>query len=163
MCAQVASTAGYVLSQIVEADKSLGILVAGTVQQMLLRPKTSPRGKYYAVVFLNQLVLSKYTTDLANQLMRIYFALFEACLEGDASKSKILSALLTGVNRAFPYSQLDAEFMTSRLNALFRLVHTTSFNTSVQALRLLSQVCCMLVAFMVLRLHRVCNAVIVFC
>ena len=79
--AQVASTAGYALSQIVEANRELSLLVAGTVQQMVLRPKTSPRGKYYAVVFLNQLVLSKATSELANQLMRIYFALFEASVE----------------------------------------------------------------------------------
>ena len=185
--AQVASTAGYALSQIVEANRELSLLVAGTVQQMVLRPKTSPRGKYYAVVFLNQLVLSKATSELANQLMRIYFALFEASVEVwplslcavlrvgctverrqtavaaavvgvasdglvawcvctcaaaqvDTGKSKILAALLTGVNRAFPYSSLDKDFMTARVNALFRLVHTSSFNTSIQALRLLHQV-----------------------
>jgi ribosome biogenesis protein MAK21 len=137
---QVASTAGYVLSQLVEAHKDLSVLVAGTVQQMVLRPKTTPRGKYYAVVFLNQLVLTKGSSELPNTLMRIYFALFEACLEGTGAKSKLLAALLTGVNRAFPYSALDADFMAARVNALFRIVHTTTFNTSVQALRLLSQV-----------------------
>lgn len=138
---KVASTAGYVLSQLVEAHKDLSVLVAGTVQQMVLRPKTTPRGKYYAVVFLNQLVLTKGSSELPNTLMRIYFALFEACLEGTGAKSKLLAALLTGVNRAFPYSALDADFMAARVNALFRIVHTTTFNTSVQALRLLSQVC----------------------
>jgi hypothetical protein len=125
----------------VEAHQDLSVLVAGTVQQMVLRPKTTPRGQYYAVVFLNQLVLNKTSSELANALMRIYFALFEACIESSGgAKSKLLAAVLTGVNRAFPYSSLDAEFMASRVNSLFRIVHTTPFNSSVQALRLLFQV-----------------------
>ena len=59
--------------------------------------------------------------------------------KGDVD-SKIIAALLTGVNRAFPFTQLDDEVYDKQTNALFRVVHVTSFNTSVQALMLLLHV-----------------------
>jgi hypothetical protein len=129
------------LTKVAESHhRDLASTVAGTVQQLLLRDKASPRAKYYAVVFLNQLVLSKRTLELANHLMKIYFSVFEWALGADEGKSKLVAAVLTGVNRALPFCSLDKDFLTSRMDGIFRLVHTSSFNTSVQALRLLLQV-----------------------
>lgn len=54
--------------------------------------------------------------------------------------SKLLSALLTGVNRAFPYATIDDSVFDEQTDLLFRVVHHSTFNTSVQALMLLYQV-----------------------
>jgi len=55
--------------------------------------------------------------------------------------SRILSALLTGVNRAFPYVSTDEAdvIIEKETRVLFQLVHSKSFNIGVQALMLLYQ------------------------
>ncbi|QLG70388.1 hypothetical protein HG535_0A03270 [Zygotorulaspora mrakii] len=54
--------------------------------------------------------------------------------------SKLFSALLTGVNRAFPFAQLSAKVYEAHLETLFKITHSSNFNTSVQALVLINQV-----------------------
>ena len=54
--------------------------------------------------------------------------------------SKLFSALLTGINRAFPFAQLPAAVYEAHLETLFRITHSANFNTSVQALVLINQV-----------------------
>ncbi|CAN0507927.1 unnamed protein product, partial [Discosporangium mesarthrocarpum] len=54
--------------------------------------------------------------------------------------SRLLSALLTGVNRARPYLGPGDRSLEGRVDALFRIVHTGSFSTATQALTLLFQV-----------------------
>ncbi|XP_068659944.1 protein SLOW WALKER 2 [Aristolochia californica] len=56
--------------------------------------------------------------------------------------SRILSALLTGVNRAFPYIPNDEadDVIEVQTTILFKLVHSRNFNVGVQALMLLFQI-----------------------
>ncbi|CAN1287348.1 Protein SLOW WALKER 2 [Linum perenne] len=56
--------------------------------------------------------------------------------------SRILSTLLTGVNRAFPYvSSTEAEHIVEdQTPMLFQLVHSNNFNVGVQALMLLDKI-----------------------
>lgn len=54
--------------------------------------------------------------------------------------SKLFSAILTGMNRAFPFAQLPSSIYESHLDTLFRITHSANFNTSVQALSLIHQV-----------------------
>ncbi|XP_010033666.2 CCAAT/enhancer-binding protein zeta [Eucalyptus grandis] len=56
--------------------------------------------------------------------------------------SRILSVLLTGVNRAFPYvSNNEADdFVEVQTPLLFRLVHSNNFNVGIQALMLLNKI-----------------------
>lgn len=71
---------------------------------------------------------------------------------------KLVSAILTGVNRAVPFSQaeqstyvsstqfqfyesiLTCTRLESHLDTLFRITHSSNFNTSIQALMLIQQV-----------------------
>ncbi|KAK8440946.1 hypothetical protein B9J08_02245 [Candidozyma auris] len=48
--------------------------------------------------------------------------------------SKMFSAILTGLNRALPFSELPSEIYTRHMETLFKITHSTNFNTSVQAL-----------------------------
>ncbi|CAH8359277.1 unnamed protein product [Eruca vesicaria subsp. sativa] len=56
--------------------------------------------------------------------------------------SRILSALLTGVNRAFPYVSTDEadDIVESQTPVLFKLVHSKNFNVGVQSLMLLDKI-----------------------
>ncbi|KAI5476912.1 CCAAT-box-binding transcription factor [Pseudohyphozyma bogoriensis] len=62
--------------------------------------------------------------------------------EGEVSEtdSKLVAAVLTGVNRAFPFAKLDDEAFKKRLDTLFRITHTGTFNVSIQALMLIYHV-----------------------
>ncbi|QLL32895.1 hypothetical protein HG536_0D04170 [Torulaspora globosa] len=54
--------------------------------------------------------------------------------------SKLFNALLTGVNRAFPFARVPASVYEAHLETLFKITHSSNFNTSVQALVLINQV-----------------------
>ncbi|KAH9305569.1 hypothetical protein KI387_009973, partial [Taxus chinensis] len=55
--------------------------------------------------------------------------------------SRLLSALLTGINRSFPYVSTDEadDIIQKQTPVLFQLVHSKNFNIGVQALMLLYQ------------------------
>ncbi|KAH9618499.1 hypothetical protein KSS87_013100 [Heliosperma pusillum] len=109
---------------------------------------------------------------VAKRLVDVYFALFKVLVSGtdndpriernketrkssakdnkgkDASEShveldsRLLSALLTGVNRAFPFVSGDEadEVVDVQTPVLFRLVHSQNFNVGIQALMLLDKI-----------------------
>ncbi|KAK3906819.1 ribosome biogenesis protein MAK21 [Staphylotrichum tortipilum] len=52
---------------------------------------------------------------------------------------KLVSALLTGVNRAIPFATAEDSTLEKHLDTLFRITHSSNFNTSVQALMLMQQ------------------------
>ena len=56
-------------------------------------------------------------------------------------REKLLSAVLTGVNRAMPYAKADDEVFDKHMDTLFRVTHSSNFNTSMQALMLIQQLC----------------------
>lgn len=131
-------------------------IVASIESDLLFRPGQSLHAKYYAIITLNQTVLSGKEEGVARKLLDIYFSLFVELLErpsaekpsnlevntkilnskgevqggGGASgkkaqrkvktkqkntgsdeetREKMLSAVLTGVNRAMPYTTTDDE------------------------------------------------------
>ena len=51
-----------------------------------------------------------------------------------------VSALLTGVHRAFPFAKIDSEMMTAQIETMFKIAHMSSFNIAIHAFMLLFQV-----------------------
>ncbi|KAL2652822.1 hypothetical protein R1flu_020950 [Riccia fluitans] len=178
---KVASNASYLLSCLLTTHPNMKKVVVDEVDAFVFRPHVGLRARYYAAIFLNQIILSVKGDGpkLAKQLIDLYFALFKAVTtaeddvkdgdrNGNAKKekkgkrkdkwrqldkgkslatdfttevdSRLLIALLTGVNRAFPYiSAEDLDTVTQENSVLFRLVHSSNFNVAVQALMLLHQ------------------------
>ncbi|KAG0213652.1 CBF/Mak21 family-domain-containing protein [Mortierella sp. GBAus27b] len=58
----------------------------------------------------------------------------------DAENSKMIAAVLTGVNRAFPFAKIEDKVFADHMDVIFRITHTGTFNTSIQALRLVFRV-----------------------
>ncbi|RDA90529.1 hypothetical protein CP533_4145 [Ophiocordyceps camponoti-saundersi (nom. inval.)] len=58
--------------------------------------------------------------------------------ETEAS-DKLVSAILTGVNRAVPFVAANDAIMEHHLDTLFRIAHSTNLNTGIQALLLIQQ------------------------
>ncbi|KAL9595138.1 MAG: hypothetical protein Q9219_006626 [cf. Caloplaca sp. 3 TL-2023] len=57
----------------------------------------------------------------------------------DDLREKMLSAVLTGVNRAVPFANTNDDIFEKHMDTLFRITHSSNFNTSIQALMLIQQ------------------------
>ena len=88
-------------------------------------------------------------SSLPASLINTYFRLFEVAVSKSRSddsnsssgmKSRLLSALLTGVNRAHPYLPEKDKDLEEHIDSLYRVVHTGPPSASTQALMLLFHV-----------------------
>lgn len=170
---KIASRASYLLLQLEQAHPLMKPTIITAVEEFVFRPGQPLHAKYYAVITLNQTILSTKEEKVASQLIDIYFALFVALLKSpkdqatpkakskdkkgkkkkgkskaeeakqqqhdDQMKEKVISAVLTGVNRAYPFATSDSERLTKHIDTLFRITHSSNFNTSIQALLLIQQ------------------------
>ncbi|KAK2489705.1 hypothetical protein MC885_017854 [Smutsia gigantea] len=137
---RIATKASHLLETLLCKHPNMKGVVCSEVERLLFRSNISSKAQYYAVCFLNQMVLSHEESELANKLVTLYFCFFRTCIKKKDIESKMLGALLTGVNRAFPYSQTGDDKVREQVDTLFRVLHIVNFNTSVQALMLLFQV-----------------------
>jgi ribosome biogenesis protein MAK21 len=191
---KIASRASYLLLQLEQTHPMMKPLIIKGVEELLFRPGQSQHAKYYAIITLNQTVLSLKEAEVAMQLLDIYFGMFVTLLkpapsgkpgpqgkpqgkpgkkgpkskgrnqpakgeaQDDEMREKLTSGVLTGVNRAYPFTDADSDRcvyfnpikrdikytnMLSRLSkhidTLFRITHSSNFNTSIQALMLIQQ------------------------
>ncbi|XP_016074432.1 PREDICTED: CCAAT/enhancer-binding protein zeta [Miniopterus natalensis] len=137
---RIATKASHLLETLLCKHPNMKGVVCGEVERLLFRSNISFKAQYYAICFLNQMVLSHEESELANKLITLYFCFFRTCIKKKDIESKMLSALLTGVNRAYPYSQTGDDKVREQVDTLFKVLHIVNFNTSVQALMLLFQV-----------------------
>ena len=84
-------------------------VVVGETESVLYRSNQSPESTYHVLAFLNQMVFSSERHEVPTRLMNLYFGFFsaEVAKQKKQLNQKILLALLTGVNRAFPYAKRD--------------------------------------------------------
>ncbi|KAJ8270964.1 hypothetical protein GJAV_G00121250 [Gymnothorax javanicus] len=137
---KMASKASYLLETLLHSHPNMKSVVCAEVERLMFRPNVQAKAQYYAVCFLNQILLSHEEADLAGKLITIYFSFFRTCVKKKDVESKMLSALLSGVNRAYPYARTGDDKIKEQLDTLFKVVHIVKFNTAVQALMLLFQV-----------------------
>ncbi|ELW63963.1 CCAAT/enhancer-binding protein zeta [Tupaia chinensis] len=137
---RIAAKASHLLETLLSKHPNMKGVVCGEVERLLFRSNISSKAQYYAICFLNQMVLSHEESDLANKLITLYFCFFRTCIKKKDIESKMLSALLTGVNRAYPYAQSGDDKVREQVDTLFKVLHAVNFSTSVQALMLLFQV-----------------------
>lgn len=177
---KIASKASYLLLLLSQKHPNMVDVVVRETRMNIERSNATGRMRYYALIFLNQIVLRKSAPQTANSLIELYFAVFarmaavdaqvaqekkeapkrpkfvhkkknasappkksheNAEADAEAEREKLLAAILTGVNRAFPFSDIPADRLDAYVDALFRIVHGANFNASVQALTLLFNMC----------------------
>lgn len=145
---KIASKASFLLLQLQTTHPLMKPIIISSIESdLLFRPGQSSHARYYAIITLNQVVLSRQEVEVADKLLEIYFGLFVSLLKkpkievapevqvnkkGEKQggggqkgkkakekanrkekqtqteedlKDKMISAVLTGVNRAFPFSQ----------------------------------------------------------
>ncbi|XP_022088681.1 CCAAT/enhancer-binding protein zeta-like [Acanthaster planci] len=137
---KIAARAVHLLQKLVEVHINMKGVVVSEVESLLYRANVSSKAQYYAICFLNQLILSHDEPDLATKLIVVYFSFFKACMRKQDAEQKMLGAVLTGVNRAYPFSNVGDERVGEQTDSLFKVVHIAPFNTGIQALLLLKQV-----------------------
>ncbi|XP_047638229.1 CCAAT/enhancer-binding protein zeta [Phacochoerus africanus] len=137
---RIATKASHLLETLLCKHPNMKGVVCSEVERLLFRSNISSKAQYYAICFLNQMALSHEESELANKLITLYFCFFRTCIKKKDIESKMLSALLTGVNRAYPYAQTGDDKVREQVDTLFKVLHIVNFNTSVQALMLLFQV-----------------------
>ncbi|XP_034017542.1 CCAAT/enhancer-binding protein zeta isoform X2 [Thalassophryne amazonica] len=137
---KTAAKASYLLETLLHKHPNMKVVVCSEVERLMFRANVSAKAQYYSVCFLNQVVLSHSEAELASRLIAIYFSFFRVCIKKKDIESKMLSGLLSGVNKAYPYASAGDEKVKEQLDTLFKVVHLAKFNTAVQALMLLFQV-----------------------
>jgi len=150
---KISSKTSFLLTQLVSKHPNMQEIVVSEVERMMYRPNVSEKAQYYGIIFLNQIVLSHQKKNIASKLISVYFTFFKVLANkkvskkakklksGDSSQeTKLISGLLTGVNRAFPYAQGEDADYEDHINTLFKLTHTKHLSTSLQALMLIYQV-----------------------
>ncbi|XP_045507814.1 CCAAT/enhancer-binding protein zeta [Colias croceus] len=137
----VASKVIYHLCQLLFNHPNMKSVVLAEIEKMLFRSNISPRAQYYGICFLNQFYLGKDDSKIAEGLIRIYFSFFKASIKKGDIDSRLMSAILTGVKRAYPFA--DAERLTdttAHIDAMHKLVHLAGLNVAIHALALLYHV-----------------------
>ncbi|KAA0708953.1 CCAAT/enhancer-binding protein zeta CCAAT-box-binding transcription factor [Triplophysa tibetana] len=137
---KMASKAVYLLEMVLHKHPNMKGVVCLEVERIMFRSNIHPKAQYYGTCFLNQVVLSHNEAELSTKLITIYFAFFYTCIAKKGVESKMLSALLSGVNRAYPYANIGDDKVAEQVDTLFKVVQSVKFNTAVQALMLLFQV-----------------------
>jgi len=157
---KTAAAAAHNLRRVLQTHPAMSSTIAREVQQLSYRPNLNSQSVYNCVTFLNQLQFTRGDHELPVTLCDTYFRLFEyatmrdgkkECKKGKSSKtskdsttkadaalkSKLLSALLTGVNRAHPYLPANHLDDSEHVDSLYRISHNDNASLSVQALQLL--------------------------
>jgi len=137
---KLAAHTAHLLTKLVEKHPNMKQVIVIEVERLLYRSNITPKAQYYAICFLNQIVLSNKEKDIAKRLVTIYFSFFRIFVKKRDLDSKMLAGLLSGVNRAWRFAKMDRDSLKAELDTLYRLVPTTNFNTALQSLLLLQQV-----------------------
>lgn len=137
---KVASKAIYSLVQLLQIHPNMKFVVMEETEKLLFRPNVGHRAQYYGICFLSQFLLTVDEALLARSLIQIYFSFFKACVKKGEVDSRLMSALLIGVNRAYPYAKQEMDKMLEHIDTMYRVVHHATFNVSMHTLLLLFQV-----------------------
>jgi ribosome biogenesis protein MAK21 len=169
---KIAAKASYFILKLESAHPQMKSIILHEMENLIFRPNTSIHAHYYAIITMNQTILTSRDVAVANRLVEVYFMLFVKLLRKDFTRqensnpkkkirgkkrrgavkweelnpqeeevnSKTLSAVLTGVNRAFPFSKVESDVFEKHMDILFMITHDGNFNTAIQALILIFQV-----------------------
>lgn len=146
LVSKISDQTGNVTSKCIELLKSLmkkhpamKRVVIREVHDLIFRDTASTRTVYSGIVFLSQVPLNDKERSVAALLVEGFIVIFEKAVSKEDMRARLMSALLTGINKAFPFLK-DASALESHTGELFRIAHGDSFSSATQALTLLSHI-----------------------
>ncbi|ORX44109.1 CBF-domain-containing protein [Hesseltinella vesiculosa] len=78
---KVAAKASQKLIELLVQHPGMKMYVVREIEQLILQPKSSPRSQYYAMVTLNQTILTAKDAAVANKLIELYFTFFRRLMQ----------------------------------------------------------------------------------
>lgn len=149
---KIAAKTSQLLVELLIQHPGMKMFVIRELEQLVLHPNTSDKSQYYAVITMNQTILTSKDTNVANKLIELYFTFFRKLLkivedeekaelknknkvdeeeqveekknekqkkrekenkkkqeELEDHQTKMIAAILTGVNRAFHFANISDE------------------------------------------------------
>ncbi|KAK9509871.1 hypothetical protein O3M35_004769 [Rhynocoris fuscipes] len=137
---KVVSKVIYCITQLLRIHPNMKQIVMNEIEKVLFRPNISSRTQYYCICSLSQFIFSIHDTEIARNIITIYFSFFKALIKKGEIDSRLMGALLMGVKRAHPYAKLNSNAMMEHIDTLYKLVHLTPFNIALHALTLLQEI-----------------------
>lgn len=137
---KVASKAVFCINKLLYEHPNMKLVILREIEKLLFRKNVAQRTQYYAICLLTQFALNRNDNVIAATLIEVYFAFFKACLKKGEPDSRMMAAILMGVNRAYPFATIDSKILNEHVNSVYKVVHLGSFNVSLNALNLLHQV-----------------------
>ncbi|KOC64166.1 CCAAT/enhancer-binding protein zeta [Habropoda laboriosa] len=116
---KVGSKVIFCLNKLLHEHPNMKSVVLREVEKLLFRKNVAQRAQYYAICLLTQFFLKKDDEKIASTLM---------------------AAILTGVNRAYPFAKIDSNILHDHIDSVYKVVHVGTFNVSLNALNLLYQI-----------------------
>lgn len=139
--AKLAATAGHFVEKAVNSDKEeIRMRTIKYVRIFLARPNQTHRAQFYAASLLSRIKLIRGNSAMANEMIKIYLDLYTTLMKGDKVDSKMMSAILTGIHRAYPYSHLANDVFEQHIQTLYTLVHQVNFRMRVVAMTLIKNI-----------------------
>lgn len=138
---RIATTAGHLVEKAINSEKAETRLKAiKCVQRFLKRPRQTLKARYYAISLLTRIKLLKDNHEMANQLIDTYLDLYTTLTKEKNLDSKLMSAILVGIHRAYPYSRVKNDVFEQHLQTLYSLVHQVNFRMRVVAMVLIKNI-----------------------
>lgn len=136
----VTSKASELLKGLVAKHPAMSAVVVYEVRMFIQRSADKIPPLFVAVTFLNVVQVRDGDERTAHLLAESFLSLFEVALQAKEKGSRLLAALLKGINRIFPkVTQLGT--LGKHIDTIFRLAHTAQSQTaSTQALVLISHI-----------------------
>lgn len=138
---KLATTAGHLIEKAVNSERDeIRMKAIKYVQRFLKRVNQNTQAQYYAISLLTRIKLIKGNHEMANQLMEIYLELYTTMSTEKDLESRLMSSILVGIHRAYPYSKLGNDIFEQHLQTLYTLVHRVNFRMSVVAMVLIKNI-----------------------
>lgn len=138
---RIATTAGHLIEKAVNSERAETRLRAiKCVQRYLKKPNQTPKSRYYAISLLTRIRLLKDSQEMANQLIDTYLDLYTTLTKEKNLDSRLMSAILVGIHRAYPYSKVKNDVFEQHLQTLYSLVHRVNFRMRVVAMVLIKNI-----------------------
>ena len=93
---KIAAKTSYYLLQLEFAHPQMKSIILHEIENLLFRPNTSVHAQYYAIITMNQTILTSRDTAVANRLVEVYFILFVKLLRGGANEGAKPAVTKTG-------------------------------------------------------------------
>ncbi|CAL7951592.1 unnamed protein product [Xylocopa violacea] len=136
---KIGSKVIFCLNRLLHEHPNMKLVVLREIEKLLFRKNVAQRAQYYAICLLTQFLLTKGDEKIASMLIEVYFAFFKACLKKGEPDSRMMAAILTGVNRSYPFAKMDSNVLNNYVESVYKVVHFGSFNVALNALNLLYQ------------------------